>query len=98
MIITVERTNMNVYQMEQSYKRLALDATITLHNQIKNDDAFAGYESTIEEFDRLYKEVYTITRYELWDGADCEQIVETWFTYFEEILNGERDLDWFEYV
>jgi hypothetical protein len=91
-------TTVNVYQMEQSYKKLALEATISLHYQIREDDSFSGYESTIEQFDRLYKEVYAITRYELFDGADCEQIVETWFAYFEEILNGERELEWFEYV
>lgn len=83
---------------ETQFKTTALTATIALHNELVNNEAFAGYGGDKDEFDRLYKEVYTITRYELFDGADVEQIVETWFLYFEEILNGQRDCDWFEYV
>ena len=83
---------------ENQFKTTALTEAITLHNELVNNDAFAGYDADKDAFDRLYKEVYIITRYELFDGADEEQIIETWFLYFEEILNGQRDCDWFEYV
>lgn len=88
----------NHFQYEQHFKTLALEATIALHNQLANDTAFAGYNADKDAFDTLYKEVYTITRYELFDGAEIDQVIETWFTYFEEILNGQRDVDWYLYV
>jgi hypothetical protein len=83
---------------EQQFKTTALTATIALHNELVNDDAFAGYEGDKNAFDKLYKEVYTITRYELFDGADVEMINETFYTYMTEIANGEREVDWFEFV
>jgi hypothetical protein len=83
---------------EQQFKTTALTATIALHNELVNDDAFAGYEADINAFNTLYKEVYTITRYELFDGADVEMISETFYTYMNEIANGERSVDWYEYV
>ena len=83
---------------EQQFKATALTATIALHNELVNDDAFAGYEGDKDAFDKLYKEVYTITRYELFDGADVEMISETFYAYMTEVANGEREVDWFEYV
>ena len=83
---------------EQQFKTTALTATIALHNELVNDDAFSGYEGDKDAFDRLYKEVYTITRYELFDGADVEMISETFYLYMTEIAGGEREADWFEYV
>ena len=82
---------------EQQFKTTALTATIALHNELVNDDAFAGYEADINAFNTLYKEVYTITRYELFDGADVEMINETFYTYMTEIANGEREVDWYLY-
>lgn len=95
---TLTPSTFNVYQYEQHFKTLALEATISLHNQIKDNDAFLGYEGDKDAFDQLYKEVYTIARYELFDGAEIEQVIQTWYTYMEEVCNGYRDADWFEYV
>ena len=83
---------------ETQFKTTALTATIALHNELVNDDAFAGYTGDKDAFDELYKEVYTITRYELFDGADVEMINETFYLYMTEIANGEREVDWYEYV
>ena len=84
--------------MKTNFENTALNACFQLHNELLNDDAFAGYEGDKDAFDKLYKEVYTITRYELFDGAEVDQVIETFFTYTEEIANGEREVDWFEYV
>ena len=77
-----------------NYETKALEATIAIHNQIKNDDAFAGYDGDIEAFNTLYQEVYTIVSDELPDEADIEQVIETFYQYNEEIANGEREVDW----
>ena len=85
----------NGYQYEQSFKTKALNATIAIHNQIQNDEAFNGYESTIESFDELYKQVYVIVRRELFDDADIDLVTETFFWYQNEVMDGEREADWY---
>jgi len=77
-----------------NYETKALEATIAIHNEIKNHDAFAGYEGNIDAFNTLYKEVYVIVRQELFDDADIEMVMETFFWYQSEIANGEREVDW----
>lgn len=81
--------------MTQDQKALA--ATIAIHNQIVNDDAFAGYEGDISAFDTLYKEVYVIVTRECFDDADLELVTETFFWYQNEIADGEREIDWYLY-
>jgi len=83
---------------EQQFKTKALEATIALHNQLKIDENFAGYDADINSFNNLYHEVYAIVRYELFDDADLEMVVETYYQYQSEIADGEREVDWFEYV
>jgi len=84
--------------MENEIKANAMTATIWLHGEMLNNDAFAGYEGDINAFNELYKQVYAIARYELFDGAEVDQITETFLLYLEEIANGERDQDWYLYV
>jgi hypothetical protein len=81
--------------MNQDQKALA--ATIAIHNQIQNDDAFAGYEGDIASFNNLYKEVDVIVRRELFDDADMDLTIETFFWYQSEIMDGEREVDWYLY-
>ena len=89
--------NYNSY--EQQFKTKALAATIELHNQlVKTDDSFAGYDADINSFNNLYHEVYAIVRYELFDDADLEMVVETFYQYQSEIADGEREVDWFDYL
>ena len=84
--------------METQIKANAMAAAILLHDEMFNDDAFAGYEGDINAFNELYKQVYAIARYELFDGAEVDQIVETFYLYLEEIADGQRDCDWYLYV
>ena len=88
----------NETTMKTNYETNALEATIELHKQMQTDDAFAGYEADINAFNTLYNEVYTIVRYELFDGAEVDQVIETFYLYNTEIANGEREVDWYEYV
>lgn len=73
----------------------ALRACFALHNQLLTDDAAWGYEGDKESFDRLFAEVFIITRDEVPDEADVEQIVETYWDYNLEIMNGDREIDWY---
>jgi hypothetical protein len=105
MIITVERNTMTTLsyapipaQYLQLFKTKALNATIAIHNKIQNDEAFNGYEGDKDAFDELYKQVYVIVRNELFDDADLELVTETFFWYQSEIADGEREVDWYEYV
>ena len=88
----------NGAQYLNQFKIKALNATIAIHNQIQNDDAFNGYEGTIDEFNELYKQVYVIVRNELFDDADMDLVTQTFFWYQTEIMDGERECDWYLYA
>lgn len=84
---------MNNY--ETQFQTKALEATIAIHNQIKSSEEFAGYESNIDAFNTLYKEVYIIVHHELFEDADIESVIDTFFWYQSEIADGERQVDWY---
>lgn len=73
----------------------ALTACFTLNSQLLNDDAAWGYEGTKECFDRLFDEVFVITRDELPDDCDIDQIVETFWDYTHEQMDGVREVGWY---
>lgn len=81
--------------METEIKTNAMAATIQLHSEMLNDDAFAGYEGDIDGFNQLYKQVHSLARYELFDGATVDQIVETFYCYLNDVANGDRHMDYF---
>ena len=83
--------------MQETFTKIALSATIQLHGELLADDAFAGFDGSKEQFDRLYAEVYVIVRDELWNGAKEDQVVETFHAYQEEIASGDREVDWYLY-
>lgn len=85
-------------QTQLAYSQTALEATIAIHNSIKDDEFFAGYNGDIDAFNTLHAEVYAIVRYELFDGAEVDQVVETFYLYQTEIENGEREVDWYSYL
>ena len=84
--------------MKTNFEKLAIQATFQLHNELLVDDFFAGYEGSKENFDDLYNQVYKIVSQELWDGAEVDQVVETFYTYETEIAQGLREVDWHLYV
>ena len=80
---------------EMTFQQKALAASFLLHNQLLDDCNYAGYEGTKEDFDRLYDEVFVICRDELPDDADCEQVIETFYDYQLEQMDGVREVGWY---
>jgi len=78
-------------------EKLALEVCFKLHNELLTDEFFAGYEGSKENFDDLYTQVYKIVSEELWDGAEIDQVIETFYTYEDEIAHGLREVDWYLY-
>ena len=83
--------------MKNNFENTALTACFQLHNELLKDDFFAGYDGSKEQFDDLYAQVYKIVSEELWDGAEIDQVIETFYTYEDEIAQGLREVDWFLY-
>lgn len=79
-----------------SPEAVALLAACQLHPELLTDDAFAGYDGTKDQFDRLYRELFVIARDEVsLEVEPVEQVVETFYQYQTEISVGERDADWY---
>lgn len=83
--------------MQNNFQQTALVTCFQLHNELLNDEFFAGYDGTKEQFDELYKNIYKIVSEELWDGAEVDQVIETFYTYEDEIAKGLREVDWYLY-
>jgi hypothetical protein len=83
--------------MKINFENLALRACFQLHSELLNDEYFAAYEGSKENFDNLYAQVYKIVSEELCDGAEIDQVIETFYTYETEIAQGLREVDWFLY-
>jgi len=77
------------------FQQKALSASFVLHEQMHPDCNYDGYDGGKDDFDNLYKEVYSIVREELPDNADLEQIVDCFHECQLEIMTGQRDICWF---
>lgn len=73
----------------------ALRACFALHEQLLTSDAAWGYDGTKDDFDTLFAEVYIIARDEVPDEADIEQVIETFWDYQLEQMNGDREIGWY---
>lgn len=78
-------------------------AAIDIHQEIVNDDNFAGYGGTKNDFDKLYRELNKILFHEISDCSPSpawklERTIETWWDFQGEIARGEREADWYRYV
>lgn len=79
-----------------SPEAVALTAACQLHTELLQDEGFAGYDGTKEQFDILYRELFVIARDEVsLEVAPVEQVVETFYDYQTEIAEGVRDYDWY---
>lgn len=79
-----------------SPEAVALTAACQLHTELLQDEGFAGYEGTKEQFDNLYLELFIIARDEVsLEVEPVEMVVETYYDYQTEISAGERDFDWY---
>lgn len=82
-------------QLYLDMQQKALEACFALHKQLLTDDAAWGYDGTKDDFDRLFAEVYIIARDEVPDEADIEQVIETFWDYQMEQMNGVREIGWY---
>lgn len=79
-----------------SPEAVALTATCQLHPELLADEGFAGYDGTKDAFDRLYQELFVIARDEVSLEVDpVNQVIETFYDYQLEIVNGQRDVEWY---
>jgi hypothetical protein len=80
-----------------SPEAVALQAACDLHKDLLNDECFAGYDGTKEQFDVLYRELFIIARDEV--SLEVEpvlQVIETFYEYQVEISTGDREWDWYQ--
>ena len=79
-----------------SPEAVALTAACRMHSQLLNDDAFLGYDGTKEVFDLVYQELFVIARDEVsLEVEPVDQVIETWYRYQYEIMEGNRDVCWY---
>ena len=83
----------------QSPEAVALSAACILHPELLQDENFAGYDGTKSQFDDLYRQLFVIARDEVSLEIDpIGVVVETFYDYQTEIVDGVRDCDWYWYV
>jgi hypothetical protein len=72
-----------------------LEATSAVHNAIKDDDGFAGYDGSEFAFLSLYAEVKAIVSQLIHpEVCDLDNVVATFFEVQAQIAAGELDCDW----
>jgi hypothetical protein len=75
-----------------------LDATFALHNLIKTDESFNGYEATKEQFETLYDQVVWLIENQIHpECLDQENVIESWYDMQQGVMNGEVEVDWHLY-
>jgi hypothetical protein len=82
---------------ETVLNQTTLQAAVAVHEAITADDAFWGYDGTIESFATLLAEVQKVAEYliEPINAQNVDAIVETWFEVQNEIAEGNLDVDWY---
>ena len=75
----------------------ALRAAFVLNDELLVSDAAWGYNGDKDDFDRLFAECRKIAADELPDEADIEQICEMFWDIQLEVMNGDREVDWYLY-
>ena len=76
--------------------QFALTAACQLHKRLLNDDLFMGYDGEKESFDQLFDELVVIARSEVsLEVEPVDQIIDTWYQYQYEIMEGDREPCWF---
>lgn len=83
---------------DQSCSIRALEAAMVLHRELLDECCYGGYDGDKLAFDSLYSQVFAIVKFDLTEDADSEYIAETFHDYQLEIMNGQRDADWYMYL
>lgn len=73
----------------------ALKACFALNNDLLTDNAAWGYNGSKEDFDRLFQEVHAIAWMEGVDPNSLDEICDTFWEVQLEVMNDERDVDWY---
>ena len=82
----------------QTQEEFILDAAYAVHNAIKNDDGFLGYDASVEAFTNLHREVEAIVEnFISADVDDVEKVVDAFFEVNTKIAEGELEPDWYCY-
>jgi hypothetical protein len=75
-----------------------LETTFALHNLIKRDECFNGYEADKEQFDNLYDQVVWLVNNQIHpECLDQENVIASWYDMQEGVMNGEVEMDWQKY-
>lgn len=83
----------------QSPEAVALSAACILHPELLQDESFAGYDGTKAQFDNLYRQLFVIARDEVSLEVDpINMVIETFYVYQTEIVDGVRDPEWYLYL
>ena len=75
----------------------ALRAAFVLNDELLVSDAAWGYNGDKDDFDRLFAECRKIAADELHDEAEIDQICEMFWDIQLEVMNGDREVDWYMY-
>ena len=79
-------------------QQLAITAAAQLHGKMLTDDAFMGYDGTIEQFDDLVQQCYYIAREEVsLEVEPVTQIVDQFYNNQFSIMAGELNVDYWMY-
>ena len=85
-------------ETKMAKEQFILESAFALHDLIKDDDAFCGYESTKEQFDELYAQVVWLVNNVIHpDCLDQENVIESWQDMQLGVINGEVETDWHRY-
>jgi hypothetical protein len=75
---------------------LILAAALEVHNAIKDDEGWAGYDPTVAGFTRLLSEIEPLVeRLYVPKMLELDTVVATWFAVQNAIAEGELPVDWF---
>jgi hypothetical protein len=82
---------------ELATEQLALQAAFALNSDLLTADAAWGYDGSKEDFDRLYKECLAICNEIALEILSVDQICDTFWDFQLEVMNGQREVDWYLY-
>jgi hypothetical protein len=93
---------MNVETMTKEYtethEEFVLEATIALHNLIKDDESYCGYDSSFECFTDLYNQVTWLVSNQIHpECLDQENVIAAWNDMQLGVVNGDVEPDWQNY-
>jgi hypothetical protein len=86
----------NEENLNETNHLLALNAAFQLHNELLYDDAFLGYDGTLDQFQLLCAECLFIVENELRVVGITQWVVEKFYENQLEIVNGNREPGYYE--